>query len=860
MELDELKTRIAEFNKIQRLHFTPNAVFTLIWQRSDFYDELLSTLWRAFELDKQFDLALIAVGGYGRREMFPLSDLDFLILSEKKIAEATQEKITALCNLLWDSNLQLGCAVRTLEECLEIGRNEISVATNMLEGRFLCGNQATWQQLREAIFAPNFWAVPDFFAAKMAEKQERYQRYHNTGYNLEPDLKHSPGCLRDLHLMQWIMLRHAGIYTIQGLLEKGILVAREFEELQHAQMVLFCMRFALHLQLKRYDNRLRFDRQVQLSEQLGYIEKFGEGHHAVEAMMKTFFQATQSISQISGLILNQFEQDYLRPLQKIAEKQPLDTLFYLQNGTIFCRNSHQFQQQKESILDLFYHLTQFPTANVSAQTLRQLRLVLKNSTEPLSHFPQARQRFIEIFRQPNAIQTAIVPMHRLGVLTAYLPQWQQIEGLMQFDLFHIYTVDEHSVRVMQKLESFLESSNAEQHPLCCQLFSQEPKRHLIYLAALFHDIAKGREGDHAKAGAADMREFAELHNFNEAETSFMCKLVEEHLTMSITAQRRDINDQEIVKQFAERVETHDMLSALLCLTVADICATNETLWNGWKRTLFSKLYHFTAERLAQHENRPNTQKNAKQHQCAALEQLKFLLSPSEYEHIMQFWQHCPESYFRRNSTAQLVWHALEISKQRDAKNHTLYVLLSNQYVRGATEIFIHCPDQTQLFTRIAYTLSRKKISIHDAQIITGENGLIFDSFIVTEQNGQPLNTVRIKEIQKTLVQTLREETPLPKMVKKPRKHQSFNRETRLRFLAHSQPNQTACELFTPDREGLLAQIGLIFNRLEFNLLNAKITTIGEQVEDFFVLCNRRQQALSEEEKTQLQTLIMKELD
>lgn len=860
MELGELKTRIAQFNQTQRLNFTPSTVFTLLWQRSDFYDELLRTLWHAFELDKQSDLALIAVGGYGRREMFPLSDLDFLILSEKKIAQATQEKITTLCNLLWDSNLQLGCAVRTLEECVEIGRNEISVATNMLEGRFLCGNQATWQQLREAIFSPNFWAVPDFFSAKMAEKQERYQRYHNTGYNLEPDLKHSPGGLRDLHLMQWIMLRHAGIHTIQGLLEKGILVQSEFNELQHAQAVLFSMRFALHLQLKRYDNRLRFDRQVQLSHQLGYVTQFGEGNQAVEAMMKAFFQATQAISQISGLILSQFEQETLHPLQKIGEKQPLDTLFYLQNGTIFCRNPRQLQQQRESILDLFYHLTQLPAANVSAQTLRHLRLALKNGTEPLNRYSQARQRFIEIFRQPNAIQTAIVPMHRLGVLTAYLPQWQQIEGLMQFDLFHIYTVDEHSVRVMQKLESFLDPSNAEQHPLCCQLFSQEPKRHLIYLAALFHDIAKGREGDHAKVGAVDMREFAELHNFNEAETSFMCKLVEEHLTMSITAQRRDIHDQAIVTQFADVVETRDMLSALLCLTVADICATNETLWNGWKRTLFSKLYHFTAEQLAQHESRPNTQKTAKQNQYAAQEQLKFLLSSSEHENVMQFWQHCPESYFMRNSTAQLVWHALEIAKLRDTEENVLYVLLSNQYVRGATEIFIHCQDQAQLFTRIAYTLSRKNISIHDAQIITGENGLIFDSFIVTEQNGQALNLNRIEEVRDALLHTLKEATPLPKIAKKPRKHQSFKRQTRLRFLANSQPNQTACELFTPDREGLLAQIGLIFNRLELNLLNAKITTIGEQVEDFFVLCNREQQALSEEEKTQLQMLIMKELD
>lgn len=857
MQLATLKAQLETFNLSQRQAFAAHHVFELLHQRSDFYDQLLQDLWVHFGLDQHTDLALIAVGGYGRREMFPLSDLDFLLLSEKAIDEDLQQRINALCNLLWDSGLQLGTAVRTVEECLNVGRAEISVATNMLEGRLLCGNVARWNALREALFSPDFWAIPAFFAAKMAEKQARYQRYHNTGYNLEPDLKHSPGGLRDLHLMQWIMLRHAGIHTIQGLHEKGILFSGEFEELQHAQAVLFRMRFALHLQLKRYDNRLRFDRQVQLSHQLGYVEKYGEGNQAVEAMMKTFFQATQAISQISGLILAQFEQDHLQPLQKIGEKQPLDPRFFLQNGTIFCRNLRQLQQQPECILDLFFHLTQHPQSKICALTLRQVRMMLKNLTEPLSANSQARRRFIEIFCQPNAIQTAIVPMHRFGILTAYLPQWQQIEGLMQFDLFHTYTVDEHTVRVMQKLESFLAPENREQHPLCCKLFPRQANRHLIYLAALFHDIAKGREGDHAKVGAVDMHEFAAQHGFSADDTALMCRLVEEHLTMSITAQRRDIHDPEIVKQFAEVVKTPTMLNALLCLTVADICATNETLWNGWKRTLFGKLYQFTAEALA-HQAQENTAaaNPATQHRNSAQEQLKLLLSPQEHEKISEFWQHCPESYFVRNSPPQLVWHALAILKQAEPP----YVLVSNQYVKDATEIFIHCGDQAQIFSRIAHTLSRKKVSIHDAQIITGENGLIFDSFIVTEHNGKALTASRMAQIREALLETLNNEAKPLKLTKKPQKHQPFKRKTRLRFLANSQPNQTACELFTPDREGLLAQIGLIFNRLEFSLLNAKITTTGEQVEDFFVLCNRDKKALSDAEKEQLKALILQELD
>lgn len=859
--LTSLKTELAAFNQQQKTAFPATEVITLLHQRSDFYDALLCSLWHDLGLAEESGLSLIAVGGYGRREMFPLSDLDCLVLTENPISALLQAKLDRLFNLLWDAKLQLGCAIRQPAECLEIGRKEISVATNMLEGRFLIGNEKSWQALREQLFSSEFWTTADFFQAKIAEKNSRYERYHNTSYNLEPDLKHSPGGLRDLHVMQWIMLQHAGITRLEGLLEKGILFPTEYEELTHAQNVLFRMRFALHLQLKRYDNRLRFDRQLALSEQLGYTAQYGEGNAAVEAMMKTFFQTTLTISQITLLVLNQFEQEVITPqskgkLPKNGEKQPLDPHFYLQDGTIFCSNPQQFTQQPETILDLFYHLSQYPSTTVSPLTLRKLRLALKKRQTPLSELPLARQRFIEIVQQPNMVKTAIVPMHRLGVLTAYLPQWQQIEGLMQFDLFHIYTVDEHSVQVMQMLEHFLEPEAEKNHPLCHSLLNNLPNRHLLYLAALFHDIGKGREGEHAEVGAQDMQHFAEQHGFNKTEIDHMVWLVKQHLTMSITAQRRDIHDPQVVLSFAETVGTPEKLAALHCLTVADICATNETLWNDWKNTLFTKLHQFTLEQLKLGDEQTfNYQRLAVTHRNAAEQLLKTVLEETEKPQIIHFWQQCPESYFVRNNSQQLMWHAQAWAK---SPQHPL-VLVSNHYSGGATEIFIHCQDRAQLFTQIAETLSRKKISIHDAQIITSENGLIFDSFIISEKNGQPLNENRAEHIQQTLHLLLQQPLKNLKVVKKPLKYDSFKRKTRLRFLANSAPNQTACELFTLDRDGLLAQIGQIFNQLGLNLINAKITTIGEQVEDFFVLCNSQNQALTEQEKQLLHERIIQEL-
>lgn len=847
---NELKGLLADFTEKQRLAFQTENVLSLIAERSRFYDSLLNTLWREYGLDQRTDIALLAVGGYGREEMFPLSDLDILVLTESEPDEATQQLLNSLFALLWDCKLQLGASIRTVEECIAIGRNEISVATNMLEGRFLFGNKSLWLKLKTALYQPDFWESKAFFSAKITEKNERYARYHNTSYNLEPDLKHSPGGLRDLHLISWIMLRHYGVYSFAELLNKGLIYPEEYQELIAAQAVLFRMRFALHLQLKRYDNRLRFDRQLQLSAMLGYQ---GEGNQAVELMMRDYFQATKSISQLSQLLLNSFEQRYLKDLQKNVLKQPLDQHFYQQDQQLYVVDGNIFKTEPTTMLDLFFHLTNYPMLNASADTLRQLRLCLQQQSVPLCCLPEMREKFIRLFTQPKVVSRAIMPMHQLGFLSAYLPQWKGIEGLMQFDLFHIYTVDEHTVRVMLNLEHFSESSKEAFFPLCHRLFSTLDEKPLLYIAALFHDIGKGREGDHAQVGAVDMREFAELHGFSQPQADYMVWLVEEHLTMSITAQRRDIHDTEVVSEFAKKVQNQTALSSLLCLTVADICATSESLWNDWKASLFTQLYQFTLQQLAQNLDYKAV---AQEHRLQALELVKFVLSASERKALMAFWQHCPERYFLCHTPTQLVWHALHYIKN----HHLPMVLVSNEYARGGTEIFVCCQDQPQLFARIAQLLSQKRISIHDAQIITSENGIVLDSFIVTEPNGDDLNDERCVQIQQAMLKMLALAENGVKFTKKPVKHLSFKRKTRLRFLPPSSKQQTEFELFTLDREGLLAQIGYIFNRLSLNLINAKITTIGERVEDFFVVSNRQGKALSEQEQLELKAILINELD
>ena len=832
--------------------FSCYSIFELVENRSDFYDSLLIQLWQEMGLSEQQGISLIAVGGYGRREMFPLSDLDFLILVEQTPSPEIEEKITQFIQFLWDCGFEVGNSVRTLQQCESEGKQDITIATNLLEARFLTGNRPHFDALNELLKRADFWSKEDFFNAKVQEQIERYQRYHNTAYNLEPDIKYSPGGLRDLHLLYWVALRHSGALTLEAILQSGFIYPQEYQQLQESRAFLFKVRFALHLILKRYDNRLLFDRQIKVSELLGFR---GEGNQAVEKMMKCFFQALHRISLISNLLIQHYRENVLSSNQTTVIDQ-LDNDFQLINQCLCLRNSLVFQEKPERILDLFFYLTQYEQADIHSNTLRQLQISLDQLSQKLCEIPAAREKFLRLFNQPNAIKRAFMPMHQYGVLTAYLPQWQAIEGLMQFDLFHIYTVDEHTLRVMLKLESFLSQESAQEHPIAHRIFSQFSDRTLLYIAALFHDIAKGRGGDHAELGAEDVANFAQLHGLDRREIDTLAWLVQSHLLMSITAQRRDIHDPEVVMNFAEAVQNQVRLDYLTCLTVADICATNSNLWNSWKRSLFASLYEFTGRQFVQgmKELLDYSEKSAENRKLAQqiLTQDYSDIAPISIE---QLWERCPEDYFVRNTPKQIAWHTSLLVDFAEA----LLVKISNRFSLGGTEVFIYCQDQPHLFNKVVSTIGAKKFSIHDAQIITTQEGYVFDSFIITELNGELVEFDRRRELEQALTVALQSEK-LPALSITPnRQLQHFTVQTDVRFLHENKKEHTEMELVALDKAGLLAQVSQIFTELNLNLLNAKITTVGEKAEDFFILTNQLGQALAREERERLNTVIIQRI-
>ncbi|MGR5528775.1 bifunctional uridylyltransferase/uridylyl-removing protein GlnD [Vibrio alfacsensis] len=847
IKISELKQELEKFSAYQKQEFfSHHPVTNLVLSRAEYMDLFLNRLWQHFGFNDIHNISLIAVGGYGRGELHPLSDIDILILSNHRLPTALEAKISEFITLLWDLKLEVGHAVRSVEECAEIGRSDLTVATNLQEARLLCGSENTFQALKKVVLSDSFWPSETFYRAKIQEQRERHTRYHDTTYNLEPDIKSTPGGLRDIHTLSWVARRHFGATSLLEMSRYGFLTDAEYRELVECQDFLWRVRFALHIELRRYDNRLTFAHQAQVAEHLGYV---GEGNRGVEMMMKEFYRTLRRVAELNKMLLKLFDQAIINGGAS-EDAEIIDDDFQRRGALIEARKPALFQARPETILDMFLHIANDSSIEgVSPPTLRQLRTARRRLNKFLHTIPQAREKFMALCRHPNALHKAFSLMHKLGVLAAYLPQWSRIVGQMQFDLFHVYTVDEHSIRLLKHINTFSYAENHSKHPICCEVYPRIQKKELLILAAIFHDIGKGRGGDHSVIGEGEAYDFCIEHGLSNPEAKLVSWLVRHHLLMSVTAQRRDIYDPDVITEFAKQVRDEERLEYLVCLTVADICATNPELWNSWKRTLLAELFYSTQRALRRGLENPVDVRERIRHnqQMASALLRKEGFSAREIEVL---WQRFKADYFLRHTHKQIAWHCENLLRMEDPTKPL--VLISKKATRGGTEVFVYSPDQPALFATVVAELDRRNFNVHDAQIMTSKDGFVLDTFMVLDQHGKAIEEGRHAAVTKHITHVLEDGRPTKiKTRRTPNKLQHFNVKTKVDFLPTKSKKRTLMEFVALDTPGLLAKVGRTFADLGINLHAAKITTIGERAEDLFILTSETGGRLSEEQQEEL---------
>jgi [protein-PII] uridylyltransferase len=809
----------------------------LIYGRAWEIDRILVTVWEQYEwpADK---IALVAVGGYGRGELHPRSDVDLLILLADDIdAEQYNDSISSFLTLLWDINLDIGSSVRTMSECFNEAQSDVTIATNLIESRTLTGNENLHTEMYDRVTSEGAWTDKEFFLAKLKEQKNRHEKTNNTEYNLEPNLKNSPGGLRDLQTIGWVAKRHFGSTYIRDLVADGFLTESELDILNKGELYLWSVRYALHLVCNRKEDRLLFDHQRSLAELFGYKDE--EGKLAVEQFMSKYYRIAMTMSEFNDMLLQHFDEAILRG----DEKQiiiPINNRFQIHNDFLEVTHEQVFDHHPFALMELFVILAQNQEIKgVRATTIRMVRNNRHKVDDEFRNDIRNSSLFMELMRSPDGVSTELKRMTRYGILGPYLPKFGRIIGQMQHDLFHIYTVDAHTMKVIQKCRQFRHSDHREEFPIAHRIVNHLPKIELLYIAALFHDIAKGRGGDHSELGAEDVAEFCEMHYLGKWDSHLVSWLVGNHLLMSMTAQRKDISDPEVIHRFAQQVRDVVHLDYLYVLTIADIYATNHTLWNSWRATLMRKLYTDTKRSLRRGlENPINKEDRIEQVQHEALLLLK-RQGVNEHE-VDALWDTIGDDYFLRETAQSVAEHSKAMLEHPSLEIPLVMIRqTSHRVFEGATEIFIYSQDIQNLFAATVATMDQLHLNIQDARIIVTDSGHALNTYTVLSDDNTPLseNPEHMERIKERLVEELDNPDDYPEIIQRrvPRQMKLFATPTEVNISNDSVSHQTVIEVLTPDRPGLLAKIGLIFSSNNLSVRKARITSIGERVEDFFFI-------------------------
>ena len=806
----------------------------LVRDRAALVDALVVRAWQLHAGDATGPAALLAVGGYGRGELLPCSDVDVMVLLPQGANAASTAPLERFLSFLWDIGLETGHSVRTVDDCRQEALADLGVATTLFESRLLAGPPALFDAMRRALAPDRLWSPRDFFDAKLAEQAERHHRFHDTAYNLEPNVKQGPGGLRDIQTIAWVAKRHFGVETLGELARSGFLSPRELAQLESAQSWLWRVRFALHLASGRREDRLLFDHQIRLARMFGYED--ATYTLAVEQFMQRYYRTAMQVAWFNELLLQQFREEIAA--DRDAPALPLAGHFQERDDCLEAVSDDVFARHPSALLELFLVLQQNPRLRgVRARTIRLVAESLWLIDEEFRQNPRNHRLFLEILRAPAGVTHELRRMNLYGVLGRYIPAFGRIVGRMQYDLFHAYTVDAHTLFVVSNLRRFALERYDHEFPKLAQIFRALPKPELAYLAAIFHDIAKGRGGDHSELGAVDAEAFCLEQGLSPYDARLVAWLVRHHLKLSVTAQKQDISDPQVVNAFACAVGDQARLDCLYVLTVADVRGTNPKLWNGWKATLFDELYERVKQALRRGLESPlDREQLIAETQALAREQLATAgVAAADCERV---WATLTDTYFLRHSAAEVAWHTARIAARAPDDASPLVAVAEHPGRGGATVVLVYTRGRRHSFARATAALDQQGLSIQDARITPTADGGSLDAYLVLEDTGQPItDRDRMAGIERQLARALAERhAQAPQVTRRvPRQVRMFTTPTQVSFSVDPDPGRTLVEVVAGDRPGLLSEIGQVFWEQKVELHGAKIMTVGERAEDVFTV-------------------------
>jgi [protein-PII] uridylyltransferase len=831
------------------------AIEDLVRDRARLVDVALRAAWVKHAGIFAGDLALVAVGGYGRGELHPSSDIDIMVLLPKSDSADWQSDIERFLTFLWDIGLEVGHSVRSIDDCQRESLADISVATTLFEARLLAGPEPLFAGMRRALAPDRLWSSQDFFEAKVKEQTERHHRYFDTAYNLEPNVKSSPGGLRDIQTIGWVAKRHFGTETLDELVAHGFLTREELRKLKAGQSFLWKVRFGLHVLTGRREDRLLFDYQIKLAKLFGYED--ASFTLAVEQLMQKYYRTVMDVSLLNEMLLQLFREAILT---QSGTPVPINPRFQIRNDYLEVTHPEVFARYPSALLELFVLLQQHPELRgVRAETIRLIGSHVSLIDEEFRQNPRHHRLFMEILCAPVGVTHELRRMNLYGVLGRYIPAFGRVVGRMQYDLFHAYTVDAHTLFVVSNLRRFAMPKYNHEFPALSQIMQSLPRQELAYLAALFHDIAKGRGGDHSELGAVDAEAFCLEQGLGRYEARLVAWLVRNHLILSITSQKKDISDPDIIHDFARRVGDQAHLDYLYVLTVADVRGTNPKLWNAWKARLFEEFYERTKRALRRGLETPVDQEELiRETQQAA----RGRMPQVAHEEISKVWSQWTEAYFLRYTPEEIAWHTSLLAARRPDDEAPL-VAIRQLAERGGTAVLTYTPNRVHSFARTTAVLDQMGLNVVDARLITSANGFSLETYVVLEDNGAFIaDPVRIGEIERGLWRNLKQSEDLPLTVTRraPRQVRMFSTPTQVNFSLDNRNNRTILELVAADRPGLLSEVGKVFKTERVAINGAKIMTVGERAEDVFYITDMDGRVLPDEACRRVQESLVRALD